>query len=219
MLSTPISQKIEMYACDVGSVARKRFWWCSSHPDRPASNELSALASAVIADLSDGVSVALGIECPLFIPCPQELEMLGRARAGECTTATGSKSFNSSPGACATMSGLPALGWVLRLVREHCPSVVATTKIDEFYRGSASLLLWEAFVTGSEAAGTHEGDARLALEAFRVSWTRQQFASRVDCEGPFSLVGAMILWANLSNDRDLLHHQCLVLRPLSTITP
>src|SRR5688572_27124533 len=123
---------ITVYACDVGSVAQGNFWWCSSHEGREPSSDLRAFSEALVTDLRSGMPVALGVECPLFIPCPSDLADIGRARRGECGRETGNKPYNAPAGACAVMTGLPALGWVLREVKKACPSASATTNVNEF---------------------------------------------------------------------------------------
>jgi len=56
----------------------------------PATDEFAdtiaaviALADAVTDDLDAGLPVALGFECPLFVPVPDEAELLGSAREGD----------------------------------------------------------------------------------------------------------------------------------------
>jgi hypothetical protein len=76
-------------ACaDVGSVATARFGWAiRDQPDgieeAPDSGSITAFADAVIARLRLGRSVALGFECPLFVPLRTEPSELTRRRAGE----------------------------------------------------------------------------------------------------------------------------------------
>jgi hypothetical protein len=205
---------VSIYACDVGSVAQGNFWWCSSHEGQEPSSDVRELSEAIVSDIRTGFRVAVGVECPLFIPCPSDLGAIGRARQGECGRETGNKPYNTSVGACAVMTGLPPLGWVLREVRDACPGTSATTNINEFRERRSALFLWEAFVSGREATGTHHGDALRAMQAFQSSWRRQVFETRVTCDGAISLAGALILWAGLSLDTSLLHQQSLVLRPI-----
>lgn len=159
----------------------------------------------------------MGLECVLFVPCTLDFNRLGKARLGDCTPETGQKAFSASAAACATMTGLPALGWLLREIQSRASGARGTTRWEDFRLGRASVLLWEAFVSGKEKAKppSHHGDALLALQAFEhAARSGGVPASRVSCEGPMSLAAAAILWAGLSDDLTLLHHPALVLRPL-----
>lgn len=58
-----------LVACaDVGSVARGNFGWADC--DGSSETRPSELAEKVSAALSDKRPVALGFECPLFVPLP-----------------------------------------------------------------------------------------------------------------------------------------------------
>jgi hypothetical protein len=103
---------------------------------------------------------------------------------------------------------------VLREVRRQVPALKATTRWDEFGAGECRLLLWEAFVSGSEKGAGHHEDAVFALRAFEKSLDRMPDASRIGGEAPISLAGTLILWAGLSDDLKLLHSPCIALRPV-----
>jgi hypothetical protein len=77
-----------IYCADIGSVPNGRFGWARSAPDETAIEghrggvEIVDLVEAVGTDLDAGRAVALGFECPLFVPVPKEPLRLGMARAG-----------------------------------------------------------------------------------------------------------------------------------------
>jgi hypothetical protein len=118
------------------------------------------------------------------------------------------------------MTGVPSLAWVLREVHRQVPEVTATTRWDDFASGKAHLLIWEAFVSGREKAQppSHHGDALLAVTAFEHAVREGAPESRVTCEAPLSLAGAVILWAGLSSDVSLLRDPALVLRPVTAVS-
>jgi hypothetical protein len=75
-----------MVACaDIGSVANKRFAWYADtaeyHPGH--ANRPEMLAAAVSGALTAGRKVALGFECPLFVPIDPNPLRLTSARTGE----------------------------------------------------------------------------------------------------------------------------------------
>jgi hypothetical protein len=207
---------IVVYAVDPGSISANRFAWATSKDPNLSSTSLEQLASQIVADLLERRKVAIGFECPLFIPSPTATENLGRARTGDCSRETGNKPFTAAAGACAAMIGMCLLTWLLRELKQRSPDAKATTRWKEFADGAANVFLWEAFVSGSEKAKppSHHGDAMLAIRAFQRSVERMDSATRVTCECPFSLAGAAILWAELSSDLTLLHGPTIVLRPL-----
>lgn len=207
---------ITTYVIDAGSIPRKKFAWVSSGDRKKRSRDIEELAADICRDIAIGRKVSIGIECALFIPCTEDPNKLGKARKGDCAPETGSKAFTAAPGACATMTGLPALAWVLHRIKQEHPDITATTQWDDFRAGKAHLFLWEAFVSGKEkaASGKHHDDALLALKAFENDAEDGRLESRVTAENPFSLPAATILWAGLSEDVSLLHEPCVVLRPL-----
>jgi hypothetical protein len=205
---------IVAYAVDAGSIPKGRFAWACSKDRSAWSSSIDELAEAIAADLRGRRKVALGFECPLFIPVSDEPDELGKARDGECTPETGSKPFTAAAGACATMTGLPSLAWVLRAVHEGAPEAKATTRWDAFESGDAEVFVWEAFVSGKEKTNSHQSDALAAMEAFEKSLSAMSTPTRVTCENPLSLAGTAILWAGMSDDLSLLHDAAVVLRPL-----
>lgn len=213
-----MSHQVVCYAIDAGSAAKGKFAWVSSRDRAVWSSDIKSLAQSICDDIGSGGQVAVGIECVLFVPCPEEPSNLGKARKGECTPETGNKAFTASAGACATMTGLPSLAWVLRQVHAQQPDAKATTRWQEFRDGKAKIYVWEAFVSGSEKASpkSDHGDALLALDSFEQNLKGGSLQSRVTAENPISLAGALILWAGLAEDLRLLHEGCLVLRPMSS---
>lgn len=205
-----------VYASDAGSVPKGNFSWVTSYDLEKASDDIEALAQGIVADLQAGRPVALGLECVLFIPCPEAAMELGKARSGECTPETGNKPFAASAGACATMTGLPALAWLLRAIHRKCPEVTGTTRWKDFAAGEAQLFVWEAFVSGQEKGDSDHDDARLAIESFQANLDQMEQATRVTAEGPVSFAGGLLLWAGLSHDTTLLQEPAVVLRPLAT---
>ena len=65
-----------IYAADIGSVTAGHFWWAldvdneSLHVEHSAGTEIADLVEAVARDLDGRRGVALGFECPLFVPVP-----------------------------------------------------------------------------------------------------------------------------------------------------
>ncbi|MDB5328201.1 MAG: hypothetical protein JWM57_3770, partial [Phycisphaerales bacterium] len=104
----------------------------SSDAPSVESSDIDALASSIVTDIQNGDSVTIGVECPLFLPCPDVSKFLGTARDGECSIETGNKPFTASSGACAMVTGIQGIAWVLREIHRQCNQVKATTRWDAF---------------------------------------------------------------------------------------
>ncbi len=205
-----------IYVADAGSMAKGNFHWVSSQGNATPSDDPAKLASAISADLGEGRCVALGYECPLFVPCNETPKTLGCAREGECVEATGNRPFTAGAGASVFATGIQSLAWVLRQIKQSHPAATATTRWRDFQSGQYRLFVWEAFVSGSEKAypPSHAGDASLAIDAFKQVMRNEANPTRVKCARSFSLAGAAILYAGLSTDVGLLSEPCVVLRPI-----
>ena len=200
--------EVVIYACDVGSIARNKFAWTSSTRGEAGSGDIEELVEEVVGDIKANQQIAIGFECPLFIPCPEFSEDVGKARSGD-----GDRAYTASVGASAAMTGLSQVAWILCAVHARCPEAEATTSWQTFIDNNVDLFIWEAFVTGKDKAADHIHDAYVAMKAFQKNIERIEEASCVSCPNPVSLAGAMILWSGMSDDLNLLHIPCITLRP------
>jgi hypothetical protein len=87
-------ETLSVYCTDVGSIKQGNCGWARAEVptrtvdrDRGGGTEIAELVNAISDDLASGVPVALGFECPVFVPVPQRL---GAARPGE-----GGRSFSA----------------------------------------------------------------------------------------------------------------------------
>ena len=192
---------------DIGSVARGNFGWWSSRGE--SGNLPSTLASHVSVALKSGMPVALGFECPLFVPLVEEELLLTSARPGE-----GTRAWSAGAGCGALATGLVQVAWVLQAIRRHLagtvPSFVAW---EPFVSANSGLFLWEAFVTGGAKQISHTADAQAGAEAFIRALPNPMKANAVVCQAAvYSLVGAALLRTGWSSDPSILQEPCLVVR-------
>src|SRR5262245_42810852 len=104
---------------DIGLVKQKNFGWAGSIRAKRTNTTVSGtdmgeLAKTVSSILNDGAKVALGFECPLFVPlreCPADLT---KARTGET-----SPNWIGGVGSTVLATGLPQVTWILREIRRH----------------------------------------------------------------------------------------------------
>ncbi|HUW11846.1 MAG TPA: hypothetical protein VM537_19120 [Anaerolineae bacterium] len=217
-----MSLLLVVYAVDVGSIKKKggNFAWAraecvSGHVDVSTDTDIDRLVAEVVEDLGAGHSVALGFECPLFIPVRSDPTEFAARRLGEWN-----RPWSAGAGAARMATGLAQSVYVLRRVRESAEeaglSVTPTLAPSQFTAGEANLLLWEAFVSGKSKTRSHVGDAesaaRLCLCRLQADTPQTDIGGDGDV---LSLVGAAAIRSGLSDATELLSQPCLVVR-LST---
>jgi hypothetical protein len=215
-------------ACaDVGSVKDGNFGWALRDlpgplQETPEEASIRELTDAVAGRLREGRSVALGFECPLFIPARSEPEGLTSARDGE-----GNRPWSAGAGSVSLVTGLAETVWVLSKLRTSLlDEPLVTFEWSEFETAEGALLLWEAFITRDDKAGSHHGDAGAAVESFcqgvpgaevsgsKASGSRGSSPVDLNCidePSVMSLVGMSLLRAGWNVDTDVLSSPCLVI--------
>ena len=194
---------------DVGSVSQNNFGWWSDR-DATASGTLpSEVSKHVAVLLNKGLPVALGFECPLFVPIAEDETRLTNSRPGE-----GSRPWSAGAGSGSLATGLTQVTWVLREIRRHLEKTVSVS-LDwrTFGTNGSALFLWEAFVTGPAKTGDHVQDARAGAQAFAAALPNLASANCIVCDGEVqSLVAASLLRTGWTQDVALLQQPCLVIR-------
>ena len=192
---------------DIGSVAQEKFAWLAE--DGKEGTRLTTLAEHVAELLNDKHTVALGFECPLFIPLWDEELNITSARPGE-----GNRPWSAGARCTLLASGLTEVAWVLRSVRGRLSTPTrAYLDWDAFAKAGSGLLIWEALVSGSGKGRDHIEDARAGVEAFRRTLPTPQ--SSLEVGGPleiYSLIGAALLRTGWSTDFRLLSMPCLLIK-------
>lgn len=206
-----------IYCADIGSVAAGNFGWCGKRPNEVAieDNAMGTLVEAVAADLAAERPVALGFECPLFVPLNDQPTQLTMARLGE-----GNRAWSAGAGCGALATGLVQVAWLLRAVRERLDfPPIATVDWSLFAARGSGLFLWEAFVTSTAKRGQHSSDARAAVEAFQTMLESGDWLSDITCAGEcYSLIGAALLRSGWSDDVALTEQPCTVVRAMTPTT-
>jgi hypothetical protein len=202
-----------VYCADIGSVASGRFGWAKLRPGGSeevcyGTESITDLVEAVAADIGQDNAVAIGFECPLFVPVPGDPNRLTSARRGE-----GSRPWCAGAGAGALATGLTEVVWILKEVRArltHYPN--AHLAWEPFVAADRGLFLWEAFVSGASKAATHIGDAEIAVRAFLRSLPDPWSANAIQPDEVHSLIGAALLRTEWTEDLAVLKQPCLVLK-------
>ena len=201
-----------LHCADIGSVARGNFGWARLAADDPGEscstgNDISLFADNIAADLDAGHRVAVGFECPLFVPVPNEPKKLTSARPGE-----NDRAWSAGAGAGSLATGLTETVWILDRIRQRVRVPhAAHTRWQPFQAGG--LFLWEAFVTKEAKADTHPGDAELAVLSFRDSLPDPDAQNAIVPAGRVrSLIGAAVLQAGWASELAWLATPCIVIR-------
>jgi hypothetical protein len=76
-----------IWCADVGLIKKKNLGWCRAELGKKDSfsigTSIEDFAIGIAKDLSSDYKVALGFECPLFLPITDDLRFLTSARKGE----------------------------------------------------------------------------------------------------------------------------------------
>lgn len=205
-------EDLVIVAADVGSVSNDRFGWDVSDPrgalpESFVPSRPSSLVEFVVGHLQVGRPVALGFECPMFVPVPEDELALGRARTGE-----GNRSWSAGAGTGAMGTGLVQACWILRAAFARCRNVEIHLDWSAFASAGTGLLLWEAFVSAQAKGVGHVDDARIAVGAFLEALPDPRASQTITAERPLSLAATAAVWSGWSNDPARLHQPPLLVR-------
>ena len=204
-------QTDQMAICcaDIGSVQKGKFGWASIpavHNADYASPR--SLARFVAEMLEANLRVALGFECPLWVPIADEPLDLTRARRGE-----GSRAWSAHAGAASLATGVAEVCWLLDQIRRDAPPVEALLDWEAFERTTNALFVWEALVTADAKTGTHQGDAQAAVDAFKDALPDLRLKNAViPTHRTRSLIGGAMLWSGWTQDLKTIAEPCIVIK-------
>ncbi|MBS1890794.1 MAG: hypothetical protein JST59_05840 [Actinobacteria bacterium] len=210
-----------VFCADIGSVSGNRFGWARVDPDERRRSQngkgIDDLVSAVAGDLGRR-PVALGFECPLWLPYPLQSKDLGRARPGE-----GRHPWSAGAGAAVLATGLVQLPWIVEGLRRHAPGASCHLDWARFDEAGAGLFLWEAFIsgagkTGPGISGSLDVDVRDATIAATEFARRSRLGTMTtDLPAPeagaaISVLGLALAASGWCEDPAVLRRDCLVLK-------
>ncbi len=193
---------------DIGSIAKGNFaWWSSDHV---GGGNASSLAKHVSNSLNSKTPVALGFECPLYVPLGIDEGRLTSARPGE-----GSRPWSAGAGSGSLATGLVQVAWILREIRKNIETeVLSYLDWEQFVESKSGLLLWEAFVSAGTKRGSHLEDAKAAVHAFELALPNPTDFDMLSCTTEvYSLAGAALLRAGWRKDITVLSEKTLVIGP------
>lgn len=214
-----MGEELTIYCADIGSVAKSNFGWARLvGAQSRTDNCIVAFVDDVACKLARGQKLALGFECPLWVPVSTKPQCLTRGRRVD-----GNRPWSAAGGATVLATGITQVAWILDMLRSQLNergTSLPSVHLDwsDFEGDRSGLFFWEAFVTGkakesvSEDAKSHAKDALLACHGFakRLPNPAEKFEREPQV---WSLIGGAILWAGWSANLELLHKPCIVIRP------
>jgi len=210
---------------DVGSPKRGNVGWAIlDGENRKTGRELDCFTQILASHLRAGDRLALGFECPLYVPRRADVFAMTDRRLGE-----EGLNWCGGPGSSVLATGLVQVNWVLTQLATAVPTATATTRWNEFCRGKSRIFCWEAFITSragvvisSDLLGgstSHEGDALAGAIAFTgIAVCGDSIPTDLREEVALSLIGLHLLQTGLSRDMSLMSECCTVLKVRKALT-
>ncbi len=207
-------KEIAVFCVDVGSIRAKNFGWAYGlgivgkswkiYPQKEESEyqEIEKLKDKIREFLESGYKVAVGFECPLFVPLRENALELTSGRKIE------PMAWSASAGAGAMAVGMVEALWLLKALKKELsliPSALLSWK--EFKKApSPCILFWEAMVSKNKKGKTHIEDAKKGVNAFfeKVEEAQSIWEGEV-----FSLIGSYLLRTGWSQELGLLKSPCV----------
>jgi len=204
------AQNVIVYAIDVGG--RNHFGWAKGSlvDEMIVGSSVDECVCSIRSDAKLGIPLAIGFECPLFLPVPEQSMELCRGREGE-----ESRSWSAQAGATVATLGFQQMAFILRGIKHR--ELIPCIDPQEWRRERFEVLFWEAFVSGPAHSAEHAHDAATAAAAFLERLNAAPLlTSDVSVRRPaevLSLVGCALLWAGYSQSLKLLRDSAVVIKP------
>ena len=201
---------IDVFCADIGSIKSGNFGWAARLIDgkRLGGDRIDMLVKALIESINNGHKIALGFECPLFVPIRDDPESLTSARVGDANRA-----WSAAAGTAALAMGVVEVTWLFTRLKEKLkltPPVFFDWDI--FDRSSSGVFVWEAFVSGKAKGKNHIEDATLAVEAFLRCLPTPDDSNAVVEFDVISLAGVAVLRSAWTTELEFLARPCLVIK-------
>lgn len=197
---------------DIGSPIGDKLGWATSSGSEGV-RDLDPLLHEVAEALKTG-PVALGFECPLWIPARTNLSNVLQQRVGE-----NGRAWSAGAGANSLCAGLGVIQYFLSTLRCLAPTASATLDFRSPLQSPGELFLFEAFVSRLDKVGSHCDDARSVVDGFSNLSRDVSTAQRLLVEPSPNLLGALLLRTGWSKELSLLEAEMLVLDHRQRVSP
>ena len=123
------TRPLHVYCADIGAIrnakGKNKFGWAGRRiagnkkdPPWRKGTDMRDLVHHVADDLKQGSNVALGFECPLWIPIRDLPEDLTKSRTGD-----GQRPWSAAAGLGSLVTGLAQIPWMLQAIHCKTPEV------------------------------------------------------------------------------------------------
>ena len=204
---------VAVAAVDVGSP--KNIGLAISNAKQPGYpggiDQLEEFVREIKSALSIG-SVALGFECPCFLPLRENAMAITKRRCGE-----GDRPWSAAAGATTAALAAPVAGHVLWKIRNTAPNARPTfdfrRQAKEWRAGD--LLLFEGFVSKNAKGQSDKDDAQITVDAFMKkanSWPPESDIDIVDGR-VVNLLASALIATGWDIDKGMVSKPGLVVKP------
>ena len=156
-----------VWVADIGSIKQKHFGWCRGigQDDRKHGTDIENFVDGIVNDLINEKKVAIGFECPLFVPIADKPEDLTKRREGE-----NNRPWSAGAGCCSLATGLAECVWIFERIKKSKVEVKPTFSWKDFRLNESNFFIWEAFVTSQSKedsnSDSHSMDAQKVVNRF-----------------------------------------------------
>ena len=200
---------LALFCADVGSIKQGNFGWAAKLPGDIylSGTDIDEFAREIADQLQQKNKVALGYECPLFVPVRNDPVSVNSSRNGE-----GSRSWSAGAGTGALATGLVEVIYVFNQLTALLETKPPITFDWSTFEQTASIFLWEAFVTSTSKGKDHADDAKIAISKFIAALPMPFAINAIQESDVFSLIGGAALRTGWSDDIAVLQQPCLVIK-------
>lgn len=197
-----------LYAVDIGSIKGGNFAWArgTNTGHVTSGQDPDELVRLAYTDLSE-VPVAMGFECPLYVPVRSDPLKLTDKRDFE-----GNRPWSAGAGAGSLTVGIVETIWVLQEIRSRATGCRAFLDWDEFANDGQGLFLWEIFASRLPDHVTHIDVAEAAVQAFARALPDPAKSSLDHSGDVHSLIGTALLHTSWNADPGIITAKCLVIK-------
>ena len=110
---------LSVFCADIGSIKANKFGWAAvlASEESISGTSIVEFAARIADEILSNKKVAIGFECPLFVPVRSDPVRVNAARDGE-----GNRSWSAGAGTGALATGLVEVLWVMNRLNELLPT-------------------------------------------------------------------------------------------------
>ena len=208
---------VAVAAVDVGSP--KKIGLAIRHRGKPEFSGGVDTLDEFVGQIGEALSigpVALGFECPCFLPLREDAMSITKQRCGEK-----GKPWSAGAGATTAALAAPVAGHVLWKIRSAAPNARPTFDFAKRLKewGRMDLLLFEGFVSGGAKGDSDKEDAQITVAEFEKRAGVWPPESDISENRVINLLASALIAAGWDIDKSMVASPCFVVKPSSGSPP